>query len=309
MKITTKEQAFQVLDNNQYGLPFEAIEFLYNHPTDEEILHKIQTTFDSAYNYYLKEEEKDYQNPVLWYAILAEKHLDLAFLDAIIKLITQVSAGSDFLDEQLCVLIGLLGREHGAIAVEKVLAAIEETLEDTSKKSIPLVYLFDVLFYADLAKNTEAILRILEHPKNEYFTPLGITLCYAKFDIFIPKLKELIKLKNKRSDEDLFEMDYMIPQLEALIKDLEAGKLKQNKDMLPYFHNRGPWDEYYPELEDLFEKFEDISSEREENLKAFLSNEVAAEKSNSPSYKKVGRNEPCPCGSGKKYKKCCLKKK
>jgi len=22
--------------------------------------------------------------------------------------------------------------------------------------------------------------------------------------------------------------------------------------------------------------------------------------------KKYGRNEPCPCGSGKKYKKCCL---
>jgi preprotein translocase subunit SecA len=25
--------------------------------------------------------------------------------------------------------------------------------------------------------------------------------------------------------------------------------------------------------------------------------------------KKIGRNEPCPCGSGKKYKKCCGKKK
>jgi uncharacterized protein YecA (UPF0149 family) len=23
------------------------------------------------------------------------------------------------------------------------------------------------------------------------------------------------------------------------------------------------------------------------------------------SGKKPGRNEPCPCGSGKKYKKCC----
>jgi len=23
-------------------------------------------------------------------------------------------------------------------------------------------------------------------------------------------------------------------------------------------------------------------------------------------YKKPGRNDPCPCGSGKKYKKCCL---
>ena len=23
--------------------------------------------------------------------------------------------------------------------------------------------------------------------------------------------------------------------------------------------------------------------------------------------RKIGRNEPCPCGSGKKYKKCCGK--
>jgi len=23
-------------------------------------------------------------------------------------------------------------------------------------------------------------------------------------------------------------------------------------------------------------------------------------------YPKVGRNDPCPCGSGKKFKKCCL---
>ncbi|WP_371680590.1 SEC-C metal-binding domain-containing protein [Microvirga sp. KLBC 81] len=24
-----------------------------------------------------------------------------------------------------------------------------------------------------------------------------------------------------------------------------------------------------------------------------------------PTFGKVGRNDPCPCGSGKKYKKCC----
>ncbi|MCP5506077.1 MAG: SEC-C domain-containing protein [Chlamydiales bacterium] len=24
--------------------------------------------------------------------------------------------------------------------------------------------------------------------------------------------------------------------------------------------------------------------------------------------KEVGRNDPCPCGSGKKYKKCCAQK-
>ena len=26
-----------------------------------------------------------------------------------------------------------------------------------------------------------------------------------------------------------------------------------------------------------------------------------------PAAKRVGRNDPCPCGSGKKYKKCCGK--
>ena len=26
---------------------------------------------------------------------------------------------------------------------------------------------------------------------------------------------------------------------------------------------------------------------------------------NQPTRKKVGRNEPCPCGSGRKYKRCC----
>jgi len=30
------------------------------------------------------------------------------------------------------------------------------------------------------------------------------------------------------------------------------------------------------------------------------------EKKNQPiKTEKVGRNDPCPCGSGKKYKKCC----
>ena len=28
--------------------------------------------------------------------------------------------------------------------------------------------------------------------------------------------------------------------------------------------------------------------------------------SSPPATAKTGRNEPCPCGSGKKYKKCCL---
>ncbi|MFB3142119.1 MAG: SEC-C metal-binding domain-containing protein, partial [Acidobacteriota bacterium] len=32
---------------------------------------------------------------------------------------------------------------------------------------------------------------------------------------------------------------------------------------------------------------------------------AAAVKTVVRTTRKVGRNEPCPCGSGKKYKKCC----
>ena len=32
---------------------------------------------------------------------------------------------------------------------------------------------------------------------------------------------------------------------------------------------------------------------------------AVAVKTVSHSTPKIGRNEPCPCGSGKKYKKCC----
>ena len=37
-----------------------------------------------------------------------------------------------------------------------------------------------------------------------------------------------------------------------------------------------------------------------------LARQAAAGESKPVAAEKVGRNEPCPCGSGRKYKKCCL---
>lgn len=64
----------------------------------------------------------------------------------------------------------------------------------------------------------------------------------------------------------------------------------------------------------------DISSEEKNNLQFHgASDQVGQfgpnkenkkeEKAQQPiiNSEKVGRNEPCPCGSGKKYKKCCGK--
>ena len=41
----------------------------------------------------------------------------------------------------------------------------------------------------------------------------------------------------------------------------------------------------------------------------FAEGELVGEKPIVREEPKIGRNDPCPCGSGKKYKKCCGKNK
>jgi preprotein translocase subunit SecA len=55
------------------------------------------------------------------------------------------------------------------------------------------------------------------------------------------------------------------------------------------------------------EVFDDIQQPREQNLIFSHGDEVEKKQPVRRSETKVGRNDPCPCGSGKKYKKCCGK--
>jgi SEC-C motif-containing protein len=53
------------------------------------------------------------------------------------------------------------------------------------------------------------------------------------------------------------------------------------------------------------EHSEQASFMREDGIWYFLEGKVLPPKQVVREAPKVGRNEPCPCGSGKKYKKCC----
>ncbi|MEM7656017.1 MAG: DUF1186 domain-containing protein [Bacteroidota bacterium] len=89
----------------------------------------------------------------------------------------------------------------------------------------------------------------------------------------------------------------------------------------------GYTDYTYPPIVQRYQRFREILAEEQladsdfsPNLatpfldEAFLNQEPLPPRLPSPvspivnSAPKVGRNDPCPCGSGKKYKKCCLKK-
>jgi uncharacterized protein len=60
------------------------------------------------------------------------------------------------------------------------------------------------------------------------------------------------------------------------------------------------------EIEELTEKAPDLIAAWIEILNAWrVSQQLAPQLATpAPNFGKVGRNDPCPCGSGKKYKKC-----
>lgn len=57
------------------------------------------------------------------------------------------------------------------------------------------------------------------------------------------------------------------------------------------------------DMEQLSQEF--FESEMPERLKTQLIKELSNDMLQSMNLPKIGRNDPCPCGSGKKHKKCC----
>ena len=85
---------------------------------------------------------------------------------------------------------------------------------------------------------------------------------------------------------------YDLEQIEEtteLVLDLDLEKLYFNMldAKAEYLYTLPQWDALFSE-----EKREEIKKEYKESK--IVRNE-----------NKIGRNDPCPCGSGKKYKKCC----
>ena len=55
-------------------------------------------------------------------------------------------------------------------------------------------------------------------------------------------------------------------------------------------------------LKERYKRMKNLYKLMQEDLTKYnLSTKTTPSNSNN----KVGRNDPCPCGSGKKYKKCC----
>ncbi len=110
----------------------------------------------------------------------------------------------------------------------------------------------------------------------------------------------------------------LIPEIEELFEkglvDLSiCGDINDVKEIFANFKEG----EYKLDIASIYDKYEQIQSwsgnEEDDDYDDLNAEEDYPGNSSIDgqaveSGKKVGRNDPCPCGSGKKYKKCCLNK-
>lgn len=111
-----------------------------------------------------------------------------------------------------------------------------------------------------------------------------------------------------------------VEHLELLKRFFREVDFKSEKELntfadnLAQFLNKTPlWDFKGWTSEEMGKKRKEQEQQNQANLKPFVTTPDAHDSEpqssvsgNEPAIiEKVGRNEPCPCGSGKKYKKCC----
>ncbi len=92
-------------------------------------------------------------------------------------------------------------------------------------------------------------------------------------------------------DDSLVEANPIETMEETTEVNLVFDKARLYKNMVAA---KADWLYELPQWNDIFS---------EEELKALYKEQK--ESTTIRKEKKVGRNDPCPCGSGKKYKKCC----
>jgi hypothetical protein len=276
----TKKEAIAILHSQKTGVPFEALDFLMSLPYDEDIENKITFHLDNAYDDRVSMLNKSLPNLPLWYAILAEVHSSQKMVPSVINLFTTADSPDwDLLDEQGLYLVGMLSERYPE-AVTTFIDAIEKQV--SKKSNAPYLFLYDCIYFAKDEIHGAMISWLLNNPDTGWKPLLAVHVAEARLKSCLDEVKKLheafVPFTQKGTNENLIreELQY-------------ALELFDDETHTPgiYFRQRGDWNAHYKNAEQIF---------ADEN--PMLAN----------MFSNVGRNDLCPCGSGKKYKSCCLKK-
>ncbi|WP_421919273.1 YecA family protein [Marinifilum sp.] len=271
--IRSTKQAFEIIDTKATGIPYEAIDYLRNQESSNELNKKLVYALKNAYRgeVYYSEKYRLMLPAPLWYAVVAEKHLSEVLFEPLLEMFT-IEEDWDLMNEQAVYLVGLLAKKYPEAFLDKVLFFIEENIK--KKNKTPYIFCFEALYYAK-DNQFDRIHAMLEkenfHWIDHYIRVLGDLM---RKDT-LAKFKEVLsKFEGKHT---VIELQYYIDVMEGRITDFQKG--------LAFCEMRdAEWKNHYKPMEQMFA-----------STQSPIQQEV-----------KINRNDACPCGSGKKYKNCCI---
>lgn len=311
LEIPSLECAIEVLDRCAKGIPFAAIEYLQNDASRESTMAIVKALKNFSDHQYCW---ADCVATPIWYALAAEGHICEDLIDPVIGIYGDDNVNeSDWIQEQGQYLIGKLAQKYPQITVQKVLAAMEKDAERGGNDAV--YFLFDVFDFCTADKYRDRLITLLKRDDISWHDTLASIIGYLQIKEGLPVLKEqLQRLEAKKPEKNSWDKHHIVEIKEA-IQQLETGEnLYPDVDM-PLCLKRGKtWREECADAEKYFypdEHFADDNFDR--RTPDYFDPDVGWAQRltyQQPIIKenKTGRNDPCPCGSGKKYKKCCLDK-
>lgn len=192
-----------------------------------------------------------------------------------------------------------------ALAQLKIVEPFEAILERIEFFEEDDYYLNAALRYFTALGNqkTDTLIQyFLDKTKSHY----NRMLVYESLEKTVLNYPDLTKKIEKASVEYLQRDDELFDSLNAVVifTLIDISKAQHIELIRKVFATK-PVDIFYDgDLEDIEIRL-GLREKRATKRKKMFDFMDLVEEDNT---EKIGRNEPCPCGSGKKYKKCCLKK-
>ena len=158
---------------------------------------------------------------------------------------------------------------------------------------------YDIL-YLEKVKDRDYLINLLKDLINSHENEKNYLYDEIIDEIINLKLVELQdetkKIYNNVLHKDVFE---------GLKEMIDSKDYTINRYVYPLFEHY----EYIHDIVDIMDKWQCFRYEEDEEFGKsynYMLYEKIVKKRNNQKNDKVGRNDPCPCGSRKKYKKCCL---
>jgi len=272
----------------------------FNFPDDEPITHQLVT----------KSVE------------IAQKEIESVHFD----MRKRVLEYDDVLNKQREVIYN---QRSNILKQENITENIKNMIEDVVEKEMKTLSLEEIKSYqGDKSIINSFLIRLLQPENYTDFTISDINKKvelenYLKeylLDIYKSKERE-VGFEQMRSLERYILLNVMDYHWREHLRDMDD--LRDGIGLHAYAQ-RDPLIEYQHESYSMFEQMidemkEDVLrmlfhakkvEEKEEDRESskdriLIKNKQVKTKKIAAEYKKIGRNDPCPCGSGKKYKRCC----